>query len=159
MSPDIFRCLGGGAKLSQLRATAQRDVSGCLTKSGAQSPQSCPTLCDLTACSSPQALQSMSFSRQEYWSGLPFPPPRGLLRSGIEPISLVSCFVGGFFTTSTTWEVPRELPKGPESHSFLWEHRDRWIEHPRKPVKCQLKVLLKFWALGSPQKSQAKNRF
>ena len=23
----------------------------------------------------------------------------------------------------------------------LWENRDRWIVHPRKPVKCQLKVL------------------
>ena len=49
----------------------------------------------------------MSFSRQEYRSGLPFPPSRDLLRSGIEPTSLVSCIVGGFFTTSATWEVPQ----------------------------------------------------
>ena len=29
----------------------------------------------------------MEFSRQEYWSGLPFPPPGDLLSPGIEPMS------------------------------------------------------------------------
>ena len=32
-----------------------------------------------------QAPQSMGFSRQEYWSGLPFPSPGDLLDPGIEP--------------------------------------------------------------------------
>ena len=32
-----------------------------------------------------QAPQSMEFSRQEYWSGLPFPSPEDLPNSGIEP--------------------------------------------------------------------------
>ena len=42
---------------------------------------------------------SMGFSKQEYWSGLPFPPPGDLPDPGIEPVSpesLVSA--GGFFT-------------------------------------------------------------
>ena len=30
---------------------------------------------------------SMGFSRQEYWSGLPFPPPRHLPNPGMEPVS------------------------------------------------------------------------
>ena len=34
-----------------------------------------------------QAPQSMEFSRQEYWSGLPFPPPGDLHNPGIEPRS------------------------------------------------------------------------
>ena len=34
-----------------------------------------------------QAPPSMEFSRQEYWSGLPFPSPRDLSDSGIEPQS------------------------------------------------------------------------
>ena len=34
-----------------------------------------------------QALPSVGFSRQEYWSGLPFPPPGDLLNPGIEPRS------------------------------------------------------------------------
>ena len=49
---------------------------------------------------------SMGFSRQEYWSGLPCPPPGDLPDLGIEPESLMSSALGGgFFITSTTWEV------------------------------------------------------
>ena len=38
----------------------------------------------------PQAPLSMGFPRQEYWSGLPFPPPGDLPDPGIEPESPVS---------------------------------------------------------------------
>ena len=52
-----------------------------------------------------QAPLSMGFSRQEYWSGLPCPPPGDLPDPGIEPSSLMPpALTGGFFTTSTTWE-------------------------------------------------------
>ena len=52
-----------------------------------------------------QAPPSMEFSRQEYWSGLPFPTPGDLPNSGIESTSLMfPSLPGGFFTTSTTWE-------------------------------------------------------
>ena len=34
-----------------------------------------------------QAPLSMEFPRQEYWSGLPFPSPRGLPNPGIKPAS------------------------------------------------------------------------
>ena len=44
-----------------------------------------------------QAPLSMEFSRQEYWSGLPFPSPRDLPNPGIEPMS--PALAGGFFTT------------------------------------------------------------
>ena len=37
-----------------------------------------------------QAPLSMGFSRQEYWSGLPCPPPGYLPDPGIEPVSLTS---------------------------------------------------------------------
>ena len=47
---------------------------------------------------------SMGFSRREYWSGLPCPPPGDLSNPGIEPSSLMShALAGRFFTTSTTW--------------------------------------------------------
>ena len=43
---------------------------------------------------------SMGFSRQEYWSVLPFPSPGDLPDPGIEPTSLASpALAGGFFTT------------------------------------------------------------
>ena len=46
--------------------------------------KSCPTLVApwTVAC---QALLPMGFSRQEYWSGLPFLPPEDLPSPGIEP--------------------------------------------------------------------------
>ena len=44
-----------------------------------------------------QASLPMRFSRQEYWSGLPFLSPRGLPNSGIEPAS--PALAGRFFTT------------------------------------------------------------
>ena len=47
---------------------------------------------------------SMGFSRQEYWSGLPFPSRRDLPNPGTEQASPVSPELAGrFFTTSTTW--------------------------------------------------------
>ena len=47
-----------------------------------------------------QAPLSMGFSRQEYWSGLPFPPPGDLPIPGMEPGSPASlALAGGFFTT------------------------------------------------------------
>ena len=52
---------------------------------------------------SSQVPRSMEFSSQEYWSGLPCPPPGDLPDPEIEPASPV--LAGRFFTTSTTWEA------------------------------------------------------
>ena len=47
-----------------------------------------------------QAPLSRRLSRQEYWSGLPCPPPGDLPDSGIRPESVISpALAGGFFTT------------------------------------------------------------
>ena len=49
------------------------------------------------------------FSRQEYWSGLPCPPP-DLPNPGIKPTSLTSpALAGRFFTTNATWEAPHYI--------------------------------------------------
>ena len=51
-----------------------------------------------------EALLSVRFSRQEYWSGLPCPSPGDLPNPGIELAPPVSPeLADGFFTTSTTW--------------------------------------------------------
>ena len=43
---------------------------------------------------------SVEFFLQEYWRGLPFPPPGDLPDPGVEPVSPVGpALVGGFFTT------------------------------------------------------------
>ena len=53
-----------------------------------------------------QSPLSMGFSRQDYWSGLPFPSPGDLPDPRIEPESLKSpVLTGRFFTISTTWNI------------------------------------------------------
>ena len=57
-----------------------------------------PTLCKPMDCR-PSTFSAMEFSRQEYWSGLPFPTPGDLPDPGIEPVSLAStAWASGFFT-------------------------------------------------------------
>ena len=54
-----------------------------------------------------QAPLSMGFSRQEYWSELPFPPPGDLPDPGTEPTFFMSAYVGRWVITSATWKAPR----------------------------------------------------
>ena len=55
-----------------------------------------------------QALLFMGFSRQEYWSGLPFSPPGELPDPGFKPMAPMSpALAGGFFTP--------ELPRKPKN--------------------------------------------
>ena len=51
----------------------------------------------------------MGSSRQEYWSGLPCPPPGDLRDPGIEPTSLPFPALAGGFTTSASWEAPKAV--------------------------------------------------
>ena len=85
--------------------------------------QSCLTLCNNADCN-PQAPPSMGFSRQEYWSGLPCPPPGHLPNPGIEPTSLMSgdirpALAGGFFTTRATWEAWQAICQGEKKEMTL----------------------------------------
>ena len=51
-----------------------------------------------------QAPLSMGFPRQEYWSGLPCPPPGDLLDPGLKPtFPMIYALAGRFFSTSSTW--------------------------------------------------------
>ena len=63
-------------------------------------------LCVTPKTAAHQAPPSLGFSRQEHWSGLPFPSPRDLPNPGIKLTSLVSNeLAGGFLTTRATWEA------------------------------------------------------
>ena len=57
---------------------------------------SCVQLCATLWAALCQAPLSMGFSRQQYWDGLPFPPPGDLPDAGTEPG--VSYSAGRFFT-------------------------------------------------------------
>ena len=70
---------------------------------------------------------SRGFSRQEYWSGLPFYSPRDVCSSGIELTSLVSpALAGEFFTTAgfsaveNNWIVEIETDTLDTAHSLIF---------------------------------------
>ena len=90
----------------------------------------------------------MGISRQEYWSGLPFPPPGDLPDLGIKPMSLMSpALAGGFFTLNFPggsdgegsacnagdlslifgWEDPL---KATATHSSILSSEPPWTEEP-----------------------------
>ena len=82
--------------------------------------QSHPTFCDPMDCVAHQASLSMGFSRQEYWSGLPFPTSGDRLKPGIKPMSCASpALAGGFFTTSAIWEYLEILASGTHSCKYV----------------------------------------
>ena len=62
----------------------------------------------------------MGFSRQEFWSGLPFPPPGDLPDPGIKPTPPASpALADRFFTTE---------PPGKSQHSPEEKVKGRWIQ-------------------------------
>ena len=69
----------------------------------------------------------MGFSRQEYWNGVPLPPPGNLPHPEAEPTSLLSpALASEFFTTSATWEAqkwrwPRLMNELTQKRPWCWE--------------------------------------
>ena len=112
-----------GKKLGNLVMQASQAGISTLNSSLANvCAQSCLTLCDPMDYNPPGSLP-MGFSRQEYWDGLPFLPPRDLPNSGIKPTSLVSpALAGGVFTTGATGQMT--------SHGFSTQHPSNLILGP-----------------------------
>ena len=73
-----------------------------------------------------QALLSMGFSRQEYWSGLPFPSPRDLPYPGIEPWS------PALYTDS----LQSEPPWNPVRQSYSWSKTSNCRMRKKKKIPC-----------------------
>ena len=72
---------------------------------------------DYIAC---QAPLSIGFSRQEYWSRLPCPPPGDLPDPQIKPVSLRSpALAARFFTTRAIWETHLNTTMKSESRSVV----------------------------------------
>ena len=98
--------------------------------------QSCPTLCDLWTVAHHAPL-SLGFSRQEYWSALPFPPPGDLPDPGIEPMSPISpALASGYFTTVPNGKLvlySRTLVFIHSIYTILYIHSI--YTHPKLPMQ------------------------
>ena len=69
----------------------------------------------------------MEFSRQEYWSGLPFSTPGDLPDLGIEPVSLTSpALAEGFVTTSATWEALEKESQVVVKDTYTSQRHQEW---------------------------------
>ena len=86
---------------------------------------------------------SMGCSRQEYWSGVPFPSPRDLPDSGVEPRS----------PTLQADSLPSEPPGQVLEPTSLW-HLLQWqagslpLAPPGKPGGCSLtSSTMKVWLI------------
>ena len=67
------REVGGEFRMGNT-CTSMADSCQCMAAAAVKLLQSCPTLCN-PIDGSPTGSLSLGFSRQEYWSGLPFPSP------------------------------------------------------------------------------------
>ena len=76
---DMYICMA-----ESLRCSSDAITTLLIGYGGGLVAKSCPTLVTPWIASH-QAPLSMGFSRQEYWSGLPFPSPGDLPDPGIEP--------------------------------------------------------------------------
>ena len=82
---------------------------------------------------------SMGFSKQEYWSGLPFPSPGNLPDPGIKLMFLLSpASSDRFFTTSATWEAQREYQFSSVAQSCPTLYDPMDCSTPGFPVHHQL---------------------
>ena len=120
MCKIFYRCVVKYLYMN-IRHQKQNHKARCLSPEGEIQVCVCVCLCGTHICMCPfshvqlsvtpwtvahQAPLSMGFSRQEYWSELPFPSPGDLSDPGIKPPSLTSpALAGGFFTPSATWKV------------------------------------------------------
>ena len=93
---EVCDCYPGGSSLQS-----------CLVPKSCQTPATPQTVAH-------QAPLFIGFSRQEYWSGLPFPSAGDLPDPGIKPAS--PALTGGFFIT----EPPEKLPEWVDIP--IWAH-------------------------------------
>ena len=80
----------------------------------------------------------MEFSNEEYWTGLPFPPPEDLLDPRIKPASIgPPALAGRFFTTSATSEA-----QGVRCGEEKWKSSKTTDDGHIKEIGANLKVEL-----------------
>ena len=110
--------------MDQKKKKFTKETTNTKKESESEVTQSCPTLCDPMDVVAYEASTSVGFSRQEYWSGLPFPSPEDLPNPRIQPRS----------PALQTDTLPSEPPGKPLTNTKR-SHK----------IRIQLNSLLKEW--------------
>ena len=112
----ILRCLWTSKHLLKFR------VCVCVCVCAHARAQSCSTHCDPMDCCLPGS-SVHGFSRQEYWSGLPFPSPGDLPDPGIKATSLyIFCTGRQVLYHCATWEAPLNSIDSTNTISAVWKY-------------------------------------
>ena len=110
-----------------------------------------------------QASLSMEFFRQEYWSGLPFPPLRDLPNPGIEPASpdFLVLQPDSFYHWATREAVPLSITNGKFSFQIPLSQKQStkqlhsvWKERQVTPRFINTYIGTKHFSLGKIENSQ-----
>ena len=94
-----------------------------------------------------QAPLSMEFSRQEYWSGLPFPSPGDLHDPGIKPTS--PALTGRFFTTESPGKPMKDFRKS----LFQIKKKNEWEEEEQEEEEDAFKMQKHWVQVGALRKA------
>ena len=134
--------------------------------------QSCPTLCDPMDCSLPGSL-TMEFSRQEYWSGLPFPSPGTFLIQGLKPHllhllhwqedSLPLCHLGSLNVPWTarrsSQSILKEISPGISLEGMMLKLKLQYFGHLMRRVDSLEKTVMLGGIGGKRRRGQQRMRW
>ena len=109
--------------------------------------QLCLPLCNAKDCSR-QAPLSVGFFRQEYWSGLPHPPPGDLLNPGIKSTSPVSPSLQGDSLPLRQWGSLRPKLHEDKHHLSLNPERTKHHLMTVHGGKIQITETRSLWSSG-----------
>ena len=101
------------------------------SESESEVTQSCPALCDAWTVAH-QAPLSMGLSRQEYWSGLPSPPPGDFPDPMIKPTSPVSPALQVDSLPLSHWGSPEKTLAPP----YSFQHCSQQPRHVSRKQLC-----------------------
>ena len=118
---DVSVCV---ADSPHCTAEAQTTVQ---SKCGSGQAQSCVALCDPAGCSPPGS-SVMGFSRQEDWSGLPFPSPGDPRIQGLNLSLCVSCIGKCVLCQLSHWRSPKQVFSNLKRNLHVEQHspKTKW---------------------------------
>ena len=103
---------------------------------------------------------SMGLPRQEYWNGLPFPPPRDLPDPGIKPPTPETPALQVDFIPQShlSWPHTPQETEHPEKLARMFPWKAVQLHYKKKKKKTKEKQRNNFWDLDTSQNLLSRSR-